>query len=336
MKMNESINNCFEKVNFTNIIDFFECYKHYFNENMIVSILALILIIGTIVLNLIVIILIIKNSTKLTIFDQILIGHSIVDFLTGLIDIPFYHIFIIFGYWPFSDMSARLWSSYDNSINTITNLHMLYLSWSRLRCIQNPRTYHNEFLLKRPYLIMLFIWLMGFSIWTPLVFVYDVEFSSLRVKYLFNLEKFLFSFFFWFSPLLGIPIVSGIIFYHLKKQQNRKIQLRNICFETNKCLFELLFNYRMHSKSVFGLMMSAYLFQWTIPCLVKLFASLIASKGLNSLFTNIYWLTFTVCLTDPIILLIFNPNLSIIKAKHSILTASQFATVTVITVSTYI
>jgi len=49
---------------------------------------------------------------------------GLVDGLTGIVDIPFFHVNDIFGYWPFGSLSAQLWTSYDNNIN-ISN-EMLY------------------------------------------------------------------------------------------------------------------------------------------------------------------------------------------------------------------
>jgi hypothetical protein len=40
-----------------------------------------------------------------------------VNVVTGLIDIPFFHVSDIFGYWPFGKTSAIIWSVYDNNIN---------------------------------------------------------------------------------------------------------------------------------------------------------------------------------------------------------------------------
>ena len=156
--------NCFTKNFSRNFFELFECYEYHFCQSIISSLLSILLIIGTIISNSLVIMLIKRNSLKLTIFDKILIGHSIVDGLTGLIAMPFYHIYFVFGYWPLGTIIGKLWSSFDNSINTITNVHMLYLSWSRLRSIQYPRSYNAEFLLKRPNLLMVTIWFLSFII----------------------------------------------------------------------------------------------------------------------------------------------------------------------------
>ena len=161
---------------------FFECYQFSFLNNLIESILTWLLIFSTIFANSFVIILIHRNSDKITIFDQILINHALLDGLTGLIDIPIYHINSIFGYWPLSSIIATLWSIYDSSINTAINLNMLYLSWSRLRSIQNPISYTKEFIFKHSIYVMISIWLVSFLIWTPIVLTSSLKINSLILK----------------------------------------------------------------------------------------------------------------------------------------------------------
>ena len=72
------------------------------------------------------------------------LSYTILDCITGLIDITFYHVYTLFAYWPFDLTSSRIWFSYDNSVNTISCFHMLYICWSRLRCVQKPVPYKKR------------------------------------------------------------------------------------------------------------------------------------------------------------------------------------------------
>ena len=146
------------------IEEFIHCYKFFFKKNVSVALIEIILIIGTVLANLTVGLLIYKHSKrKLTCFDQILIGHAIVEGLTGLIDVPFFHIFNIFDYWALGPSLSLFWTCFDNSINTITTFNMLYISWVRMRSMQSPTNFRKELLIKKPWLTMLFIWIFGFS-----------------------------------------------------------------------------------------------------------------------------------------------------------------------------
>ena len=77
----------------------------YFLENWpVVCAAQFILIVLTVVFNAWVIVCMLNNSASRTIFDSIMLGHAIVDFLTGLFDIPLYHIYYTFGYWPLGSL----------------------------------------------------------------------------------------------------------------------------------------------------------------------------------------------------------------------------------------
>jgi hypothetical protein len=301
---------------------FFECYKYFLINNLTESILSWLLIFSTIFANLIVIILIHRNSDKITLFDQILINHCLLDGLTGLVGIPFYHINSIFGYWPFSSLTATLWSIFDTSKITVSNLNMLYLSWSRLRSIQNPTAYTNEFIFKQSIYLIISIWLISFIIWTAIVLNSGLKVNSLILNIDGTYQMFIFEILFWLLPLLFIIVVSIIIFYYLKLRQNMRNQRRleqnrqqnNNNNNNNKSLFENIFKIKFGSHTLFTIIMSVYIIQWLIPFTFELLifnSTIIQIQFIDCM----YWLTYTVCLTDAIILVFFNSNVSPFKAN---------------------
>ena len=79
---------CLIPKDFDSLYELFECYGALFQTRYEESFLEFGLAIGTVLLNLLVAILIFTKPVKLSVFDQILIGHCIVDGVTGLIDIP--------------------------------------------------------------------------------------------------------------------------------------------------------------------------------------------------------------------------------------------------------
>jgi hypothetical protein len=303
---------------------FFECYKYFFINNLTESILSWLLIFSTIIANLFVILLIHRNSDKITIFDQILINHCLLDGLTGLVDIPFYHINSIFGYWPFSLTTATLWSIYDTSTITATNLNMLYLSWSRLRSIQNPTSYTNEFIFKQSIYVIISIWLVSFLIWTLIVLNSGLKINSLILNIDGTYQMFIFEIVFWLLPFLFIILVSIIIFYYLKLRQNirnqREQNRQQNNNNNNKSLFENIFKIKFGSHTLFTIIMSVYIIQWLIPFIVEL---LVFNSTIQISFIDcIYWLTYTVCLTDALILVFFNSNVSPFKANTTTTTTT--------------
>ena len=99
LKMNFS-NNCSISQTFTDLNEFLECYITNFEKSITMSIFSLLLALCVVGSNALVIVLIKRNSLKQNVFDQILIGHAVVDGLTGFIGIPFYHLYLLFDYWP--------------------------------------------------------------------------------------------------------------------------------------------------------------------------------------------------------------------------------------------
>jgi hypothetical protein len=255
--MNNTVN-CSSHFALISINAFFTCYKYFFQQEITNSLLTVVLIVGVVTLNALVIILIIKNnSTDLNVFNKILLSYTILDCITGLIDITFYHVYTLFAYWPFDLTSSRIWFSYDNSVNTISCFHMLYICWSRLRCVQKPVSYKKEFLLRKSNYIILLIWISGFLIWTPIVFLFD-ELKHYRLELNNSIIVLLFQIFFWFLPLVFTFILFIIIYYYLQILKTRRDQINNVLSLQNKSLFETLFKYHLEIQSVFTIIMTVY------------------------------------------------------------------------------
>jgi hypothetical protein len=54
-----------------------------------------------------------------------MLGHCLIQLITSIVDIPFFHIKDHFGYWPLPKFASYMWAAYDNNINTTTNLNMV-------------------------------------------------------------------------------------------------------------------------------------------------------------------------------------------------------------------
>ena len=155
--------------------------------------------------------------------------------MTGVIDIPFYHVHNLFGYWPFNKNLALFWASYDNNINLITSLHMLYASYARLRSIVAPNSYRNEFLMKRPYLVMLGLWIFGLIIWIPITLSYGVIDYTLEINYEPVYLYSIFNLFSWALPLIAIFFLSIYIYslLHMRNINSKKYYLNKNLTKNN-------------------------------------------------------------------------------------------------------
>jgi len=157
---------CVTPQTFISFAEFVQCYKFFFSHSFLVSILEILLILSTVFFNLLLILLIyfkprLRREKHLTCFDKIYIGQAFVDGITGLLDVPLFHIENIFDYWPLGKSLGIYAACLDNTLNTIASLHMFYMSYVRMRSLLSPHTFYNERLIRSPTKSMLSIWLFG-------------------------------------------------------------------------------------------------------------------------------------------------------------------------------
>ena len=205
------------------------------------------------------------------------------DGACGLIDLPFYHIQVIMGYWPLDPNIAIIWAVYDNNINWTTNLHMLYLSYVRLRSFQSPKKFVNEILIRKPLLMMFGFWISGYAIMTGIVLICGVVEFTGSIDYQPVYIKSFVDLIMWFTPLTCITVISVILWRLLRMRELKKKHASK-----KKSIFHL------SSHSRFQLMMFFYWFQWFIPCIVDMLAPCNCVSATASY--TIYWLTYSVSL----------------------------------------
>jgi hypothetical protein len=299
---------------FNSIEKFFKCYGYFYNQAPSVSILQVLLFIGAFLINFLVIILLYTRPIKISIFDQILIGYCLVNGITGIVDIPFYHVAYIFGYWPFGGIPSRLWviieefllnlslfyyvflkicikASYDNNINFTTSMHMLFISWARLRSIQAPKSFDKELLLKKPIVIMVCIWTVGLGFWASTSFLFgtldytiDVDFKPEWVKLAFNIAT-------WFIPLFSILVISVYVIYLLLVRHNSKISMSKGTKNTaERSLFSFGYSANESLQTANGKELSL------IYKLIKKFRHFhLSAQAKLTIIVTSYWIQWVIC-----------------------------------------
>ena len=337
---NESVNvnstlllGCLEAKTFSSSSEFFACYSLLYRYNWEEATAEIILAIATVLLNALVIFILVKRPNKNNIFEKLLIAHCIVDGMTGLLAIPFFHITEIFGYWPFGDSAAVIWTSYDSAINVITNLHMLYMSWLRFRSIRAPKTYQKEIIARKPELMCFAFWLIGFLVWVPVLVFYGLEDYSVDINYKNKIVGTLLIFFSWCFPLAIIIALSISILVTLRRTIRKKVMLKhelsnnshsaNSIHSKTESTNTLKTPIRMRMKKLFNLgpqirfqiIIGSYCLQWLPSCLLAIIDPLFHCVPMYVI-DAIYWLTYTVCFTDPLVILFLNPNVSIRSASR--------------------
>ena len=181
---------------------------------------------------------------------------------------------------------------------------------------------------------MLSIWVISFTVWIPIVMVFGTYENSISLSYYPLYLNNLFNFFFWFVPLAGILLLSIRILWLLNLKSTRNLVLKNTIKGTKKNAvsdmtslprtsqtsktkrksksFRKIFS--LNPKVRFILIILIYWIQWIIPCVIILVQGLCNCISNDILFL-VYWLTYTVVLTDPLTILILNPNVKFLCRK---------------------
>ena len=255
---NDELAHCFTPSEFEGFSQFSLCYSYISKKYLIGTLFTWFLVTICIMANSLVLYIKFFRTNSYGIFDRILMGHLIVDLLTGIFDIPFYHFYYLFGYWPFGKFTLRLWSVFDNSLVIITMNHMLFASYCRLRSIQRPLSYKNEFLMRNSNWVMISFWILGAIIWIPIIYTFDlIDYSSVinyKPFYLISIV----TIFTWILPNSIVIILFSYIIYLLAIIKNNKrhsackgsLKIRNTFLVENRSLLK------------FCLIMGTYLIQW--------------------------------------------------------------------------
>lgn len=279
--------------------DFLTCYSYHFRTKPAAGIFEILLTISVFSANLTVIIRIQRKRECKQIYDKILTWLTGSYLLTSLIGFPFFHIQSLFGYWPFGEASSVIWTIYDNNTATFVSLLMLYMTFARFRSIHAPMNYLREKIFRFPHLVILLFWISGIVCWTITVVIFRTFPYETHIIYKPHIFQFIINFFIWFLPLLGVYIFAGIILYRLHHIQARKKQM-NVSTMISLSVLGEIFN----PKSKFMVIIAAFLVQWTVPCVFMLVETF-AVIELEEVILAFKWSTYTVCLTDPMLILIF-------------------------------
>jgi hypothetical protein len=338
---NESIYNqteqCLWPHTSKSLSEYLDCYSMLTAKDRTNQIFQICLIVFIIITNIFVICIICLKSLKFNVFDEILVNHCIIQGVTGLIDVPFFHIKNVFKYFPCGQTIATMWAIYDNNINTITNLNMLYLSWVRLRSIVAPQSFKNEILIRKPIIVLMSIWIFGLTAWSIIIIPVGVIENTLNVD-ISNKILVALNLIFWILPLLTLLLMSFIIIkklYWTSANRKRLLMEKSIqsattmtsaittvgptkTTKTKKATRTLLKEKILTPHGRFLILFLIYFTQWIIPAIVVL-TDLACDCIPQEKILGIYWLTYSVCLTDPCLIFLLNPNL---KLKYKIKTST--------------
>ena len=168
-------------------MEFFKCSNFFFLKSIFTSFFYIFFSLSTAALNICVIFLINRHKKKKTVFDKIFIGHAFVDFLVGLIVIPTYCIYTMFGYWPLGKLACHLYVSFDYTVCHVGILHMVYLCYARLRSLISPKSFNQEFMIANSVGVMACLWILSSILWIPSTnLIVNLNFKSRECYFIFD------------------------------------------------------------------------------------------------------------------------------------------------------
>lgn len=238
-----------------------------------------------------------------------------------------------------------IWVSFDSGLVTITCTHMFYMSYVRFRSLKAPFSYHREFFIKHCHLVMAIIWVIGLSIWIAVAFSFGLFNFTNIINYNPLYSQAIINFFVWVIPLALIILIAFKINFILKKRSRKKSDLKfakilksstiyssklhtlsfvsvqktgsfsrpslyqttqqsksNRITQIGNCLMNL------DAQTKFLIIIGTFLIQWLPSSILAILVSLCVDCVSNDAFSAVYWLTYTVCCTDAIVVLLLNSN----------------------------
>ncbi len=162
--------------------------------------------------------------------NYFLVSLAISDIVAGAITMPFYSVYWILGYWPFSNAFCDAYLYLNHCFIHISVMSIVIIAYDRWQALEMPikhlrkRTLkHAMFLITLSYMIPIIIWLPGCLLWPYMVGTRTIKPELCYPQYVDNLVFTCFApcIFFWF-PLLLISIFYGRIFIIIQKSAERR------------------------------------------------------------------------------------------------------------------
>lgn len=340
--MNNSVeNNCTRAQTFTTFSDFAICYEYASTQQMSKTVGLLLLAFLIAIFNIAVIVLIVNKSSSSfstsssslhanSVFNQILIGYCLVNGITGLIDMPLIHFFYVFNYWPFGKPLAIVSVILDDGLAETTILHMAYLSYARLRSIQAPGSFKTELLIRKPTHTMAILWFIGFSFWTVVLLYFGVSDFTTTINYNSNYIQLIVSGIGWFSPLVVVLVLMVFLTIRLRQLVMRRDRMHvngNLkstgpstpqtpsSRTSSATLSRRVMRMSMHTK--FQIFSFTFMAQWLVANLIVIIQPFCDGCVSPELIHFAFVLTYLVCLTDAILILLLNTNVSFKRAANN-------------------
>lgn len=204
-------------------------------EIIIIGIILMLLVIVTILGNLLVCIVILKNRRLQSPTNYYILSLSISDLLLGIVVLPFSTLNSILPYWPLGPVFCNLYTSTDVMLCTVSILNLFAISLDRYYAVTHPLRYVQSVTSRRVFYVCTGIWIFSFAMaFVPI----HVGLNTDDVKHIQNYAEpshcifelnaiyvLLVSVFTYFIPLTIMCGVYMKVYYIAKKQVSNLFKL---------------------------------------------------------------------------------------------------------------
>ena len=107
-----------------------------------------------------------------TISNYFLFSLAVADFVIGLISMPLFTVYLLFGYWPMGTLVCNAWLSLDYLVSNASVLNLLIISFDRYFSVTRPLTYRARRTTKRAAFMISCAWVISLLLWPPWIYAW--------------------------------------------------------------------------------------------------------------------------------------------------------------------
>ncbi|XP_063381632.1 muscarinic acetylcholine receptor DM1 isoform X2 [Cydia fagiglandana] len=141
-------------------------------QKIIIAIIASILSVLTVAGNSMVMISFKIDKQLQTISNYFLFSLAVADFAVGLISMPLFAMFTIYGYWPLGPHICDTWLALDYLASNASVLNLLIISFDRYFSVTRPLTYRAKRTTRRATVMIGSAWGFSLVLWPPWIYAW--------------------------------------------------------------------------------------------------------------------------------------------------------------------
>ncbi|CAI9742342.1 muscarinic acetylcholine receptor DM1-like [Octopus vulgaris] len=140
-------------------------------EIILISFILVVLSSTTIAGNIFVVVAFKIEKKLRTVSSYFLLSLAVADFSVGLISMPFYSLYVLYGYsWPFGSVLCDCWLALDYTMSNASVANLLIISFDRYFSVTRPLTYRAKRTPKRAAIMIGCAWVISILLWSPWIF----------------------------------------------------------------------------------------------------------------------------------------------------------------------